>query len=132
MKLIPETHHDLLKDEARAFASLATTMADGAPQLTPLWFNLDGEDILINSVKGRVKDRNMRERPEVALLIVGLDNPYRYIQVRGRVVGISEEGGVDHIDALSQKYQGKDFNPPEGHVRVIYRIRPEKAQVYDW
>ena len=89
LKEVPENFLDLLADETRAFAYLATVMKDGSPQVTPVWFNTDGEYILVNSAKGRVKDRNMRKRPQVALAIADPKNPYRYMQ-RARF------GGGDH------------------------------------
>ena len=92
LTLIPETHIDLLKDDVRAYAYLATVMEDGTPQVTPIWFNINQDGILINSVKGRVKDRNMRARSRVAMVIQDPQNPERYIQVRGSIVGITEEG----------------------------------------
>ena len=101
MKNIPETHLDLLTDEKKAFLFLATLMPSGTPQVTPIWFNTDGEYILINSAKGRVKDRNMRLRPQVALCIQDPTNSYRYLQIHGKVVEITTEGADDHIDALA-------------------------------
>ena len=128
MKSIPESHKDLLKDESRAYAYLATTMPDGSPQLTPLWFNTDGEFILINSAKGRVKDRNMRAHPHIALLIADTKDPYyRYMQIRGRVVEITEEAALEHINTLSLKYDEKPWTPRPGQTRVTYKIRPEKV-----
>jgi PPOX class probable F420-dependent enzyme len=128
---IPDTHLDLFEDETRAFAFLATTMSDGSPQVTPVWFNTDGDDILINSAQGRVKDRNMRERPQVALTIVDPQNSYRYISLRGRVVDVNTEGGLAHIDALAKKYTGNEHFTPNStdEVRVIYRIRLERVHV---
>jgi PPOX class probable F420-dependent enzyme len=125
MESIKPGFDDLFRDDVKAFAFLATLMPDGTPQVTPLWFNTDGEHILINSAKGRVKDRNMRDRPEIAMTIMDLADPYRYLQVRGRVVEISEEGADDHINILSQKYFGRPFPFTEGEIRVIYKIRPE-------
>jgi PPOX class probable F420-dependent enzyme len=128
MKGIPESHQDLLKDETSAFAYLSTLMADGSPQLTPLWFNVEGEYILINSAKGRVKDINMRARPQVALLITDPKDPfYRYIQIRGRVVNIVEEGADEHINFLSLKYDHKPWKLVPGQTRVVYKILPEKV-----
>lgn len=126
LELIPETHADLLKDETKAFAFLATVMADGSPQVTPVWFNTDGEYILINSARGRVKDHNMRNRPRVALAILDPKNPYRYLQIRGRVVEILTEGAHKHIDALNLKYRGtpKYTTGRPGEERVIYKISP--------
>jgi len=104
--MIPESHLDLLKDEKRAFVYLGTQMADGSPQVTPVWFNTVGDYFLVNSAKGRIKDKNMRRRPVVTLCIQDPTNPYRYLQVRGRVVEITEEGADAHIDTLAGKYTG--------------------------
>ena len=126
MKNIPEKYHDLLKDETRAYLALATIMDDGTPQNTPVWFNHDGEHLLINSAKGRVKDHNMRQRPDVACMIMDPKDPYRYLQIRGRVVEITEEGALEHINLLNAKYTNREHFPlPEGQVRVIYKIYPE-------
>lgn len=129
LDLIPESHRDLLKDETRAFAYVATVMSDCSPQVTKVWFNTDGEYILINSVKGRVKDQNMRERAQVALAIEDPRKDYRFLQVRGRVVDMTEEGARQHIDTLAGKYTGvpeyKGMQP--GMVRVIYKIQPESV-----
>lgn len=124
---IPESFLDLFEDEAKAFAFVATSMPDGSPQVTPVWFNTDGEYVLINSAEGRVKDRNLRDRPEIALAIMDLKHPYRYVQVRGEVVEITTEGAAEHIHALSRKYHGRDYDIPEGQVRTIYKIRPDKV-----
>jgi PPOX class probable F420-dependent enzyme len=132
MNTIPESHRDLLKDETRAFVYLTTLMADGSPQVTPVWFNTADDSILVNSAKGRVKDKNMRLRPAVALCIQDPANPYRYLQIRGRVVEINEEGADAHIDALAGKYTGKfqyQHHQP-GVKRVIYKILPEKVDAH--
>lgn len=121
--MVPEEYQDLLKDETKAMAFLATLMEDGSPQVTPVWFNTDGEHILVNSAKGRVKDRNMRQRPRVALTLIAMEDAYHYLQVRGEVVEIDEVNGADHIHALSQKYWGRQFEIPAGQTRVIYKIR---------
>jgi len=129
MNKIPESHKDLLTDEKRAFAFLGTLMPDGRPQVTPVWFNTSGDFILINSAEGRVKDKNMRARPKVTLCISDPTNPYRYLQVSGKVVEIIEEGANAHIDALSGKYTGnfKYQNYQPGVSRVIYKIKPERV-----
>lgn len=127
---IPENYLDLLKDETRAYLYLATVMPDGTPQVTPIWFNTDGTHILINSAKGRVKDRNMRARPQVALAIQDPTTPYRYLQIRGRVVEITEKGGDEHINALSLKYNGKAWEKTPGQVRVTYKIFPEHVDAH--
>jgi PPOX class probable F420-dependent enzyme len=128
-KLLPEEYRDLIEDEKRAFAFLATVMEDGSPQVTPVWFNSDGENILMNSARGRVKDLNMSARPEVSMAIVDPQDPYRYIQVRGTVVDYSEEAGDEHINALAKKYTGNEVYPwkSPGEVRVRYTIRPKSV-----
>ena len=123
MKSVPVHLHDLLADETRAIAFLATLMPDGSPQLTPVWFNTEGEFLLVNSAKGRVKDKNMRARPQVAVSIMAMNDMYRYVQLRGEVVEIDEQGGADHIHALSQKYRGQMYQIPEGEIRVTYKIK---------
>jgi PPOX class probable F420-dependent enzyme len=130
MKLIPPEFHDLLKDETKAFLFLATVMPDGSPQVTPVWFSADETYILINTAKGRVKDRNMRARPNVAMVIQDPSTPYRYLQIRGRVDAITEVGGDEHINALSLKYDGKPWKKVDGQVRVIYKILPEHVDAH--
>lgn len=127
MQVIPESFLDLVSDATKSFAFLATSMKDGSPQVTPVWFSYADGYILINSARGRLKDNNMRHRPDVAIAIPDPKNPYRYMQIRGKVVEITEEGAADHIHALSWKYRGKPYDLPEGQVRVIYRIEPEKV-----
>jgi PPOX class probable F420-dependent enzyme len=128
MAWISDGYLDLLKDETKAFACLATLMKDGSPQLTPIWFNTDGVHILINSARGRVKDTNMRRDPRIALTIVDPKNPYRYIQIRGKVVEITTKGAREHIDALAKKYRGWEKYPSSDadEIRVTYKIMPEK------
>jgi PPOX class probable F420-dependent enzyme len=127
MATIPDGFIDLVRDK-KAFANLATLMSDGTPQVTPVWFDFDGTHVRVNSAKGRVKDRNMRRSSAVALSILDPDNPYRYLEVRGRVVEVTEQGAEAHIDALAKKYIGQDRYPwrQPGEVRVTYKIRPER------
>ncbi|HEV8530467.1 MAG TPA: PPOX class F420-dependent oxidoreductase [Methylomirabilota bacterium] len=125
---IPSGFKDLL--EKKAFASLATVNADGTPQVTPVWFDWDGSHIRINTAKGRIKDKNLRSRPAVALAIMDPDNPYRYLQIRGRVASVTEAGADAHIDSLAKKYLGKDRYPyrKPDEVRVIFTITPGRVQ----
>jgi PPOX class probable F420-dependent enzyme len=127
MSTIPDSFSDLF--QKKAFAQLATLMSDGSPQVTPVWFEFDGKHVVINSAKGRTKDKNMRRNPIVALSIQDPDNPYRHLSLKGKVVEITEKGADAHIDKLSKKYTGKDVYPNRrpGEVRVIYRILPEKV-----
>lgn len=125
-------NRDLLADEKRAFAFLATVMNDGTPQVTPVWFNSDGTSIFINSAAGRVKDHNMRARPHVALAIIEPENLYRFIHIRGRVDEITEEGADEHFNELYLKYTGKpqsQASPDE--VRVKYKITPVSVSMMD-
>lgn len=126
---IPDTFLDLF--EKPAFANLATVMPSGTPQVTPVWVDFDGEHVLINSAKGRKKDRNMETRPQVGLSIMDPGNPYRYLALRGRVVEITEQGADAHIDKLSRKYTGQDFgNRTPGDVRRIYKIAVEAVDAH--
>jgi PPOX class probable F420-dependent enzyme len=124
---IPENYVDLT--HKKAFAQLATLMPDGSPHVAPVWFEYDGQHIVINSAKGRVKDRNMRRDPRVGLDIVDPENPYRHLSIRGRVVDITESGADENIDKLTKKYTGQDKYPyrAPAEVRVIYRIEPERT-----
>jgi len=116
---------DLLTTK-KTFAHIATLMSDGTPQVTPVWFDYDGSTIRVNSAKGRVKVANMKQRPAVAMSIIDPDNPYRYVQIRGRVKRITEEDADRHIDSLAKKYLGKDKYPfaKPGEQRVIFEIEP--------
>ena len=125
MAVIPDAFLDLLQQK-KAFASLATIMPDGSPQVTPVWFDYVDGIIRVNTAKGRVKARNMKEGAAVALAIMDPDNAYRYIQIRGRVRRAVEQGADAHIDSLAKKYLGKDTYPfrQPGEVRVMYEIEP--------
>jgi PPOX class probable F420-dependent enzyme len=128
MAAIPDKYLDLLQQK-KAFANLATLMPDGSPQVTPVWLDYADGAIRINTAKGRVKARNLKVESPVALAIMDPDEPYRYLQVRGRVRRVVEEGADAHIDALAKKYLGKDKYPfrQPGEVRVIYEIEPKSA-----
>lgn len=125
MAEIPEKFADLFRK--KAFASLATVMPDGRPQVTPVWVDFDGRHVLVNSARGRKKDQNMRRDPRVSLAILDPDNPYRYLEIRGRVTEVTEQGASQHIDKMAKKYLDKDKYPfaQPGEVRVLYKIEPE-------
>jgi PPOX class probable F420-dependent enzyme len=125
--MIPENFMDLF--QKKAFASLATLNADGSPQVTPVWIDYDGTHVLVNSARGRRKDANMNERPKVAVAILDPDNPYRYLEIRGTVDRITEDGAAAHIDKMAKKYLGADKYPfaKPGEVRVLYKIKPERC-----
>ncbi len=124
---IPEQFKDLFTKVA--FAHLATLMADGSPQVTPVWCDFDGTHIRVNSAKGRVKDKNMRRNKRVALSIMDPANSYRHLDVQGEIIEITEQGADAHIDGLAKKYLDKDKYPfrAPGEVRVIYKILPSKV-----
>ena len=127
---IPEKYRDLFNK--RAFASLATRMSNGDVQVTPVWVDVDNGNLLFNSARGRVKDKNVRRDPRVTLTLIDPDNPYRYMEIRGRVVDVTEKGADKHIDKLAKKYLGVDKYPyaQPGEVRVLYRVKPEHVHAY--
>jgi len=127
---IPENYRDLFNK--RAFASLATRMPNDEVQVTPVWVDAEGSAVLFNSARGRVKDQNVRRDPRVTLTLMDPDNPYRYMEIRGRVVDFTEQGAAQHIDKMAKKYLGVDKYPyaKPGEVRVLYRVKPEKVLVH--
>jgi PPOX class probable F420-dependent enzyme len=127
MKQIPESHADIL--DKPAFAHLSTLMPDGSPQASAVWIDTDGPLIVVNSAEGRLKDRNMRRDPRVAISVTDPDNPYRSLMIRGRVVKITNEGADAHIDKMANKYMGVDEYPfrSSNEVRVMYYIQPERV-----
>lgn len=131
MPTFPETHKDLIAYETKAFANLATVQPDGTPQVTPVWFDVVDGKFRVNTAAGRIKHRNMQNNAPVALAIVDPANPYRYLQVRGRVSKSTEEGADAHIDHLAKKYMGVDSYPfrQAGEKRVIFEIDPGSFQV---
>ncbi len=124
MAALPEAVRKLIEEPN--FASLATLMPDGAPQVTPMWLDTDGEYLYINTAEGRQKPRNFQHDKRVALAVIDRNNPYRHATVRGRVVEMTHEGADAHIDALAKKYLGQDKYPwhQPGQKRVIYKIKP--------
>ena len=125
---IPGNFLDLF--EKKAFANLATLNSDGSPQVTPVWVDFDGSNIIVNTARGRVKDRNLRREPRVAISMLDPENPYRYLGVQGRVVEMTEHGADAHIDKMAKKYLGKDSYPGRkpGERRMIVKVLPERVQ----
>jgi PPOX class probable F420-dependent enzyme len=124
---IPEKFRDLMTK--KAFANVATVMPDGSPQVTPVWFDYTNGKVRVNTAKGRVKARTMTQGAKVAVAIMDPDNAYRYVQVRGTVARVTEDGADQHIDALTQKYLGKATYPNRqpGEVRIMVEITPESV-----
>ena len=127
-KPIPASHIDLL--ERPLVGALATTLPNGTPQVTVVWFNYENGQVHINSAAGRLKDRAIRAKPYLALMVMDPQNSGRYIQVRGPVVTITEEGGDAHINALSHRYEGKDYTFTPGQVRVRYVMDIEHVDAH--
>ena len=129
MAEVPNSFVDLLTGKP-SFAHLATSMKDGSPQVTPVWFDYDGTYVIVNTAKGRVKYNNMLRDPRVTIAVSDPQNPGRYIQLRGRVAEMSEADGDAVIDRLAKKYMGVDKYPyrREGEVRVTVRIEVQRAQ----
>jgi PPOX class probable F420-dependent enzyme len=125
MTQVPDAWKAVLKKPV--FVHLATVMPDGSPHSSPVWVDIDGDTIVINTAQGRVKDKNMRRDPHVAISVTNPDNPYSTLMVRGQVSKVTTDGADDHIDKLAKKYLGKDKYPfrKPGEVRVIYRIEPK-------
>ncbi|MFB6111033.1 MAG: PPOX class F420-dependent oxidoreductase [Halobacteriaceae archaeon] len=116
--------------EQKSFAHFATVMPDGTPQVTPVWVDHDGDDVLVNTARGRQKERNVTRNPRVGVSVLDPEDPYRYVSIRGEVVEVTEDGAVDHIDTLAQRYMGVEEYPhhgEEGGPRVIIRIRPHRV-----
>lgn len=127
---IPDSHRDLL--DGPVYVQMATYMKDGSIQVNPVWCSFDDEHILINSALGRVKDKNLRANPTVTILAMDPENSYRWLEVRGTVVEISENGADQHIDDLAELYLNQRPYPfrQEGEVRIIYKIKPLKVQAF--
>ncbi len=132
--IIPESHRDLL--DGPIYVTLATVMPDGQPHATVVWCSYDGSHVLINTRRGTQKEKNMRERPMATIMAIDPQNPYRYLEVRGSVDEITEEGALDHINQLARLYANKPtyyggVAPAEMEdkvVRVICKIRPRRVR----
>ena len=122
----------VLPDEAKQwidrgeFATIATIEPDGRPHLSVVWLKRDGDDLLISTVKGRRKYTNVLRDPRVTVLVFPADNPYTYVEVRGRGE-MTEEGGQELIEELCRKYMDRGVDPDPGSVRVVLRVKPEKV-----
>jgi PPOX class probable F420-dependent enzyme len=126
MGTLKEKQVQLLLD--KNFASIATVNADGSPHVTPVWVDWDGEAVLVNTLRGRVKERNIARHPRVEILVYNLENPYQYVRVSGEAE-LVEENAEEHIDTLTKKYLGEDRYPwrAPGDTRVIVRVRPDRV-----
>lgn len=122
---IPEKFMDLFNK--KAFGSLSTLMPDGSPQTNPVWVDYDNGELWVNTAVGRLKDRNMKRDPRVSVAVIDPDNPYRFVEIRGKVREVTQDGAAQHIDKMAKKYLGKDKYPftQPGEQRILYKITPE-------
>jgi len=123
---LPELARKLLA-EGKNFGFVATLMSDGSPQVSAVWVDTDGRHVIFNTAEGRVKSKNLRRDPRVAVSITNSANPYQEVLIRGRVVEMTHEGADAHIDKLAKKYLGMDKYPyrQPGEQRVMVKIAPE-------
>jgi PPOX class probable F420-dependent enzyme len=124
---VPGSHKDLFQKPA--FGSFTTLMPDGSPQTTPVWVDFQDGKVIVNTALGRQKDKNVRRDPRVAITLMDPENPYRYLEVRGKVEEITQDGAAQHIDKMAKKYLGKDKYPfaQPGEQRVLLKVTPEKC-----
>jgi PPOX class probable F420-dependent enzyme len=123
----------LTEEQARLFkepnlATVATIRRDGSAQLTPVWIDWDGENVVFNTAEGRAKPRNIRRNPLVSVQVVDPKDEYRWVSVTG-LAEIQEEGAVEHIHELSRRYRGRDYDLTPGQQRLIVRVKPERVTV---
>lgn len=131
---IPDEYHDLF--EKRTIAHFATLMPDGTPQVTPVWVDhdADAEELLVNTARGRQKERNVRRDDRVGVSMTDPDTVYRFVSVRGRVTAVTEDGAVEHIDELAGRYMGLDRYPnhdTDRGPRVVIRISTDHVVTWD-
>jgi PPOX class probable F420-dependent enzyme len=130
---IPDSHKDLLG--APVYVDLVTVMPDGQPQASVVWCSYDGKHVLVNTAVGRQKESNMQARPKATILSVDPQNPFRYLEVRGTVEAITEDGAMEHINALAKAYRNADSyyggvmpaDMAEKETRVICKIKPTRV-----
>jgi len=128
MVAIPDDYHDLF--ETQTFAHVGTLLPSGAPHVTPTWIDYDPADerLLVNTERGRQKERNVARNPQVGVSMLDPDDPYRYLSVVGEVDAVTTEGARAHIDELAQRYWGRDYRETDIQTeRVILRIRADRV-----
>lgn len=127
MVAIPAEYHDLFEKET--FAHFATLTRAGVPHVTPVWIDYDADagELLVNTERGRQKERNVRRDPRVGVSMTDPDDPYRYVSVLGEVTETTTEGAREHIDELSRRYTGSDYGNPIQTERVVVRVRPDRV-----
>jgi PPOX class probable F420-dependent enzyme len=131
-KPIPVEYRDLFNK--RAYASLGTLRPDGSPQVTPVWCDVNGDRVLLNTAKDRQQDKNIRHDSRVAVVIKDPDNPYRYLEIRGRAVEVLDRDADAHLDQMARKYLGSEtytYRQP-GEVRIMYEIVAERINAFSF
>ena len=115
----------------KVFVHIGTLMGDGSPQVSPVWVNVDGNDIVFNTAEGRLKEKNLARDPRIALSVIDPDNAYRSVLIRGRVTEVTTAGADEHINMLAKKYMDVDEYPyrQADEVRLIVRVEPEREMV---
>lgn len=132
MQIVPESHRDLVSDSSKAIAYLATTLSSGAPIIAPVWFGVLDDKIAVFTGLSALKTRNMQAQPEVALVMQDPDDVYRYLQIRGRYVGYTEEDARAWLDETSRRYIGKDYPHDASEDGVLLLIEPTRVNVFGW
>ena len=114
---------------ARNFCHVSTTREDGSIHTVPIWVDVDGENVVLNTEANRAWPRNLRRTGHTTLTILNHENPYEYLTLTGHVAEETEDGALEHIDAMAKKYIGQDSYPfhQDGDVRVIFRIAPDRV-----
>lgn len=126
--IIPESHKELIAGPVNVV--LTTLMPDGQPQTTPIWCNLDGDYVLINTMQQFRKAKNMQLNPKVTLLAYRLKKPLFNIEVRGKVIEITEEGALEHLNELNLLYTGKpNFFGDSINAELIHKFTPLKIRI---
>jgi PPOX class probable F420-dependent enzyme len=123
------TDEQALLLEEPNFATVATLNRDGSLQLSIVWIDWDGEDVLFNTAAGRAKPRNLERDPRVTVLVLDRDDGYRWVGITG-VAELTAEGADEHIDKLARKYTGRPWQPKPGEQRLLVRVRPERVNAY--
>ena len=124
MATLTEEQAQLFK--GKNYATVATIRSDGSAQLTPVWIDWDGENVVFNTAEGRVKPKNIRRRPVVSVQVIDHDDPYKWISVTGPAE-ITEEGADAHIQELSRRYRGRDYDLDPNQQRLIVRVKPDRV-----
>lgn len=132
MNIIPESHRDLVSDDSKAIAYLATSLSDGAPVIAPVWFGVIDGHIAVFSGESSLKARNMRAHPQVSVVLQDPDDQYRYVQIRGQYIKSVSEEAREFLDLLSQRYVGKPYPADPSTDGVILMIKPERVNVFSW